>query len=96
MSVRFSPLHPIDASQFVVTRDYGKLGLESVTSPDTTRASIVRDIVSGEIDRVASVVEFNPVEGWSKDITDDIRDAVENYEGPDPMRGVEFPFAANH
>jgi hypothetical protein len=74
---RFKPFYPIDASQFVVTRDFGNLGFESVSHPEWTRESIVRDIIELQIDRVASVSEFNPVEGWSKDITDDIREAVE-------------------
>jgi hypothetical protein len=69
-------------------------GHEAVVDPSDTRQTVINDIRTGQIDRVVSVTEV--YEGRSTDITDVIRDAVENYEGPDPMRGVEFPFAKNH
>ena len=72
----FAQHRSFDVSQFVVTRDYGKNGFESVSHPEWTRESIIRDIIEGQVDRVVSVVEFNSVEGWSNDITDDIRMSV--------------------
>lgn len=75
--VRFAPHRTFDASSFVVTRDFGPLGCESVSHPEWTLRSIIRDIIELQIDRVVSVVEFNPVEGWSKDITDSVREATE-------------------
>jgi hypothetical protein len=36
-----------DQSFFIVMRDFGKLGFESVTDPDMTRESIIHDIASG-------------------------------------------------
>lgn len=77
MTTRFAPHRSPDQSSFIVMRDFGRLGLESVTSPDDTRDSIIESIAQRQIDRVVSVVEYNVVEGWSKDITADIRDAVE-------------------
>lgn len=62
---------------FLVIRDFGKLGFESVTHPEDTREGIVLDIASGQIDRVVAVIESNPSEGWSRDITDDVRAEVE-------------------
>lgn len=76
MAPRFAKHQSFDCSQFVVTRDFGALGLESVMHPEATMNSVAFDIVAGQIDRVVSVVEFNVVEGWARDITDDIRDAV--------------------
>jgi hypothetical protein len=72
MNTRKAP----DQSFFLVMRDFGKLGFESVTDPNATRESIVRDIASGQIDRVAYVIECNPVEGWSREITSDIKEAA--------------------
>jgi len=66
-----------DQSLFIVTRDFGKLGLESVTDPAATRETIINLIATHQIDRVAFVVECNPVEGWSRDITSDVLDAAE-------------------
>lgn len=64
------------APLYIVMRDFGKLGFESVTDPDMTRASIAGDIATGQIDRVAYVIEAFPLEGSSRDITDDIFEAA--------------------
>ena len=65
-------------SLFIVMRDFGRHGLESVTEPDWTRESILADIATGQIDQpIAYIIEVNAREGWSKDITADIADAVE-------------------
>jgi hypothetical protein len=74
---RFAPHRAFDRFQLCVTRDFGKLGLESVMHPEDTRASLIADIVSGQTDRVVSVIEFNAAEGIATDITADIRDEVE-------------------
>jgi hypothetical protein len=66
-----------DRSLFVVMRDFGKIGMESVTNPEMTRESLIADIASGQIDRVVLVTELNPVEGWASDITSDVLDAAE-------------------
>ena len=73
----FAPHKSFDKPTYLVTRDFGKLGYESVSTPDDTRESIIGDIASGQIDRVVSVIEVFAVEGTARDITDDIRDAVE-------------------
>lgn len=70
------PFKAPDQSFFIVTRDFGKLGFESVSDPDATRESIISDIATGQIDRVAYVIECNPVEGWSCDCTADIFESV--------------------
>ncbi len=67
-----------DQSLFIVMRDYGRLGMESVSDPDMTREGIVRDIVSGQIERVVYVIEVNAAEKWSRDITLSIFEDVEN------------------
>lgn len=66
-----------DRPQFMVVRNFGDLGLESVTHPnEDTRESIIEDIATGQIDRVVAVFELNPVEGWSRDLTAEIAEAV--------------------
>jgi hypothetical protein len=49
-----------DRSHFVVMNDYANQGHEAIVDPALTRADIV------------AVFEFNPVEGWSRNVTDDI------------------------
>lgn len=60
---------------FLVLRDFGKLGFESVTRPEDTRMSIAQDIASGQIDNVVSVIEL--VDGIGCDITDTISAIVD-------------------
>lgn len=65
-----------DRSLYTVIRHFGDLGMESVTNPDVTREDIVADIATGQLDRVVSVIEFNPVEGWCRDCTHEVKDMV--------------------
>jgi hypothetical protein len=50
----------------------------------------LKDIIDGNLTRVMKVFAFNPVEGWSKDVTEDIAIEVANSldasdEIPDPV-----------
>jgi hypothetical protein len=72
---RFAPHHSFDAPLYLVMRDYGRHGFEGVAYPETSKRNIIEDIQSGQIDRVVAVIEI--FEGRSRDITDDIREAVE-------------------
>jgi hypothetical protein len=69
--------HTWDKSLFVVMVDYGKFGVESITKPDMTRASLIKDIFDGQFERIIGIFELNPVEQWSRDITSEILDEVE-------------------
>jgi hypothetical protein len=72
---RFAPHHSFNAPLYLVMRDYGRHGFEGVAYPETSKRNIIEDIQSGQIDRVVAVLEI--FEGRSRDITDDIREAVE-------------------
>lgn len=63
-----------DRSFFVAYNSCGKFGIEAVSDPSHTRADVIENIRRGELafDNVVKVLELNPVEGWSRDITDDI------------------------
>lgn len=72
---RFATHRTFDRPLYLVFRDHGKLGLESVSDPSDTRETIIRDIYSQQIDRVVSVIEI--VHGQASDITGIIRAEVE-------------------
>lgn len=74
---RFAKHQTFDRPQYIVTRDFGKLGLESVTHPEDCRDTIVEELISGQIDRVVSIIEVFAVEGTAHDITEDVRSEVE-------------------
>lgn len=67
-------------SFFCCYNSCGKFGIEAVSDPSHTRADVIENIRRGELgfDDVRKVFEFNPVEGWSRDITDDIWAEVES------------------
>lgn len=69
-----------DRSFFIAYNDCGKFGIEAVSDPSHTRADVIENIRRGELsfDNVVNVFEFNPVEGWSREITGDIWDEVES------------------
>lgn len=72
---RFATHRTFDQPLYLVIRDFGKIGLESVSDPSDTRETIIRDIYSQQIDRVVSVIEI--VDGQASDITEIIRTEVE-------------------
>jgi hypothetical protein len=43
-----------------------------------SRAATIDDIINGNLTRVMKVFAFNPVEGWSRDVTEDIAIKVAN------------------
>lgn len=62
---------------------------------ETDLKSTIVDIVAGQITEAVSVYAFNPVEGWSRDVSEDVARACarrwsEEYPGekmPDDLRG---------
>lgn len=50
---------------------------------DMHKHKLVDDIRNGQIEQVRAVLEFNPVEGWCNDITEDVlREAFPNRQEP--------------
>ncbi len=68
----------LDADLHFVLCDFGEFGPAFVeTSPDNaSREAIIRDILSGEYDRPLRVLALNPAEGWSRDVSHDVAQAV--------------------
>jgi hypothetical protein len=74
----FPDLPQIDADIHLVLCDFGKLGRAYVeTDPDhADEATTVRSILEGQYDRPLRVIAFNPIEGWCRDVSEDIARAV--------------------
>jgi hypothetical protein len=87
-----------DVSFFALLVDHGPHGLSLVERniPDS-RADVIVDIINGEYHRVRNVFEFNPVEGWSRDISADIAQAVlEGHEPADEYGDCARAFIESH
>lgn len=85
----------MDRSINLVLCDFGKLGLAYLET-DPSRASrdeITGAIMSGEIDsEIVSIVEMNPAEGWARDVTEDVANALYDRcirQGADPSSGAQ-------
>jgi hypothetical protein len=68
----------LDCTRYLVIADFGANGLAAATDNIAlTESEIISDILGGQYLPV-NVIAFNPVEGWSRDVTEDIALAVLN------------------
>jgi hypothetical protein len=69
------PLYPKDdVTAYIVVEDFGDLG-RAFLETDLAEAdlgSIVRNMISGEYTDPLRVIAFNTVEGWSRDVSEEI------------------------
>jgi hypothetical protein len=81
MRTRTPPLAPKltdNVTIHIVLNDFGELG-RAFLETDEAEAddwTIVSKIISGEYSNPVRVVAFNIAEGWSRDVTEDIAQAV--------------------
>ena len=64
-----------DRDIYLVLDDFGdRLGWAwpETDVADTDRATVVRHLLEGQYSSPVRIVAFNPAEGWSRDVTDDI------------------------
>lgn len=63
----------LDTSMFsVICEIENCLYTPEVELADMRRHKLVEDIRTGQLEQVRAVLEFNPVEGWCNDITEDV------------------------
>jgi hypothetical protein len=62
----------------IVLDDFGKLGRAYVETDEAEadERTVVEDILSGQYSHPIRVVAFNTAEGWARDVTEDIANAV--------------------
>ena len=84
-----------DQDVYFVMDDLGRLGkVWRETDPDRTdRETVIRDMLEGQYSNPVCVISFNTTEGWSRDASDDIADALrrrcelEQREPPSSIEG---------
>jgi hypothetical protein len=69
---------PHDVTVYIVLNDFGQLGRAYVEIDEATadEQTVVNNISDGEYSNPVRVVAFNTVEGWSRDVTEDIARAL--------------------
>jgi hypothetical protein len=67
-----------DVTVYLVAEDFGDLGraFRETDLAEADHDAIVRNIISGEYRNLLRVVAFNTVEGWSRDVSEDIANEV--------------------
>src|SRR5437660_6170390 len=68
-----------DQDIYLVLDDFdGRLGRawRETAEKDTDRATLIADLLNGQYSNPARIVAFNIVEGWSRDVTDEIAEEL--------------------
>ena len=70
-----------DSDVYLVLDTFGERGLawRETRDADTERAALVRDLLDGQYEDPVRIVAFNTAEGWSRDVTEDIADELQEY-----------------
>ena len=81
--MRYSPsIVPEDSDRdvYLVLEDFGPLGRAWRETDDgsTDRATLIRDLLDGEYENPIRIVAFNTAEGWSRDVTEDIANDLQD------------------
>ena len=73
------PADRLDRDIYLVLEDFGAragCAWRETDEADTDLETVLRDMLSGQYDYPLRIVCFNPVEGWSRDATSDVADAL--------------------
>jgi hypothetical protein len=67
-----------DVAVYIVLNDFGPLGRAYVETDEAnaTESNVVSNISNGDYSKPIRVVAFNTAEGWSRDVTEDIAQAL--------------------
>jgi len=82
------PLDRLDRDIYLVLEDFGAQAGASwreTDEQDTGRETVLRDLISGQYAFPVRIVVFNAAEGWSRDATEDIADALAERAAPERL-----------
>jgi hypothetical protein len=70
-----------DRDVYLVLDTFGEKGpaWRETDDADTERAALVRDLLDGQYEDPVRIVAFNTTKGWSRDVTKDIADELQEY-----------------
>jgi hypothetical protein len=70
-----------DRDVYLVLDTFGEMGLawRETDDADTERAALVRDLLDGQYEDPVRIVAFNTAKGWSRDVTEDVADELQEY-----------------
>lgn len=67
-----------DRDVYLVLDDFGHLGRSwrETDEQSTDKVSLIQDLLEGQYNRPVRVISFNTAEGWARDVSEEIADAV--------------------
>jgi hypothetical protein len=71
------PNDRLDKDFYLVLEDFRAGSSFRETDEGITYISLIDDLLTGEYSQVLRVVAFNPIEGWSRDASEDVAEALE-------------------
>jgi hypothetical protein len=89
-----------DVTVYLVLNDYGQFGIayDETDPAQADRETIIRNFLSGQYSNALRVVAFNTVEGWSRDVSEDIAGEVLDraYDADDNLTDATKRFIDRH
>ena len=73
------PNDRLDKDFYLVLEDFRSGASFRETDESIDHPTLINDLLSGQYDKVLRVVAFNPVEGWSRDASEDIARELERH-----------------
>ena len=73
------PNDRLDRDFYLVLEDFRSGAAFRETEEGITYISLIDDLLTGQYGQVQRIVAFNPVEGWSRDASEDIANALEQH-----------------
>jgi hypothetical protein len=68
----------LDKDFYLVLEDFRAGPSFRETDEGITYIKLIDDLLTGQYDNVLRVVAFNPVEGWSRDASEDVANALQH------------------
>jgi hypothetical protein len=67
-----------DATVYLVLNDHGQFGIayDETDPAEADRETVIRNFLTGQYSDALRVVAFNTVEGWSRDVSEEIAGEV--------------------
>jgi hypothetical protein len=85
-----------DLAVHIVLDDFGRAGLvyREAAPEYTTRAAVIKDIITGQYNDPSRVVAFNTAEGWARDVTEDVAREIQerSQRAAEPLDGAARTF----
>jgi len=73
------PNDRLDKDFYLVLEDFKAGPSFRETDEGVTYITLIDDLLTGQYDNVLRVVAFNPVEGWSRDASETVAEALETH-----------------